>query len=87
MKTFNRSYLPETIKYNKKTFVKFGNKDSFKNSKLTFEQFVINFKAMSKQIIIVNVLSRRLKGKTDLYGKPYQPSEWLYIDSEVKKLS
>ena len=31
----------------------------------------------------VKVLSRNLKGKTDLHGNPYQPTEWLFVEDKV----
>lgn len=32
----------------------------------------------------VKVLARNLRGKTDLHGNPYQPTEWLFVeDREV----
>jgi hypothetical protein len=57
MKTFNRTFLPKTINYNKAIYTK-GEKTN--NS------------------IKVLVLSRRLKGKLNLHGKPYQPTAHYY---------
>lgn len=30
---------------------------------------------------IIYVISRNLKGKTDLFGKPYQPTKWIYTEA------
>jgi len=30
----------------------------------------------------VQVLSRRMRGRTDLYGQPYQPTECVYVDKK-----
>lgn len=35
---------------------------------------------MGKTFITVHVLARNLKGKTDLYGQPYKPSTWLFVE-------
>jgi len=37
---------------------------------------------MGKTFVTVHVLANNLKGKTDLHGKLYQPSTWLF--TEVK---
>lgn len=70
MKKFSRCNLPESIKYNGKTYIylcsKHGNKDRY----------------AEKKCVQVNVLSRNLRGKTDLHGKPYKPSEWIFICEE-----
>lgn len=31
----------------------------------------------------VSVLARGLRGKTDLHGKPYRPTTWLFTDVEL----
>lgn len=43
-------------------------------------------KAKGIRHITVNVLSSRLKGKTDLWGKPYKPTVWIYTDKNVDTL-
>jgi len=68
MKTFNRTSLPDAIQFN-------GNKyelcveasNEFKAHRLTGRDYVA-----------VNVLQRALKGRNDLYGRPYQPSVWIF---------
>ena len=57
MKTFNRTSLPEQIKYNGKVYVRGERTD---------------------KSIRVLVLQTRLKGRTDLWGHPYRPTEWYY---------
>ena len=60
MKAFKRTYLPEEIKYNGKTYARYQNE--------------------SEDYIIVKVLSRNLRDRTDLYGNEYQPTTHkLYI--------
>lgn len=33
---------------------------------------------------IVGVLSKKLRGRTDLHGKPYQPTIWLFTNHKIK---
>ena len=64
MKTFYRTYLPDFINYNGKKYIYFGSK---------------NLNKKPDKAIIVKVLSRNLRGKTDLHGLPYKPTEWYFI--------
>ena len=74
MKVFERSNLPETIKYNGFDYVYLCGKHENRE------------KYEGKKVIQVNILSRSLKGKTDLHGNPYKASEFIYIrkDNECK---
>lgn len=67
MKVFNRANLPESIMYNGFRYVylcgKHENKDKY----------------IGKKVIQINVLSRNLRGKTDLYGNPYKASEFIFV--------
>lgn len=38
----------------------------------------MDLKALGYKLIRVEVLSRNLKGKTDLHGNPYKPTEWIF---------
>jgi hypothetical protein len=69
MKTFNRASLPDVIKYNGKEWV-IDPKNSARHSLRQLTDL--------KPYIKVKVLPRTLKSKTDLHGKPYQPTEHLY---------
>jgi hypothetical protein len=64
MKTFNRTFLPDLIKYNGK-------------------DYIFNGKAKTDKSIRVLVLSRNLRGKTDLHGKPYQPHEFFFEPTDL----
>jgi hypothetical protein len=69
MKTFNRSSLPEQIKYNGKVYkrIQRGITDGPKD--LT-----------GRKLIRVKVLSTKLKGKLDLHNRPYNPTTWIFIN-------
>ena len=79
MKTFNRCNLPETITYNKTVY----KVDKSINEVLTLTKYLTAYilaqKFLGKKVVLVNVLSRNLKGRTDLHGKLYKPSQWVFI--------
>jgi len=64
MKNFNRTYLPDAINYNGETYTY---KPSDQNNTL-------------KKHICVSVLSRNLKGKTDLFNRPYTANKFIYTN-------
>lgn len=69
MKTFNRTSIPERIEYNNKIYhLDIGLSNAYKDGK----------KPHSKNVVLVKVLSRKLKGVTDLHGTEYKPSEWIF---------
>ena len=63
MKTFNKTYLPEFIVYNKKKYDKIIQKTDLH---------------LYKSIICIKVLSRNLKNKTDLFNQQYKPTVWYF---------
>jgi hypothetical protein len=63
MKAFSRTSLPESIKYNGRTYTRVNNATDF----FTGEKF-----------IAVNVLSRNLRGKLDAHGKPYRATNHIF---------
>jgi hypothetical protein len=73
-KTFYRSSLPEVIRYNKGVYLK--------NSELTEEMrkhpTLLGLRPGSRPYVIVYVLNRRLRGKIDFHGKPYEPTMHIY---------
>lgn len=73
MRTFNRVSLPDSIYYKGEVYMRDPERtDNFKNTRLSFSHS-----------IVVKVLSKNLKGKTDFHGKPYQPTEWIYTSTKV----
>lgn len=50
-----------------------GHKSEFK---LKIEQA----KAQRLKYRVIYVLASNLRGRNDLYGKPYQPTEWLFVE-------
>jgi len=75
MKNFNRTSLPAQVKYNGKTY------------EADIKQSSLHFNAgqplpTGKKFITVNVLSRNLRGRTDLHGQPYKPTKWIFTAND-----
>ena len=64
MKNFNRTYLVEQINYNGETY-------TYKPSEQT---------DLLKKHICVSILSRNLKGKTDLFNRQYTANKFIYTN-------
>jgi len=79
MKIFNFSSLPDTVNYNGSTYrVNMGITTGMKNSGTPPDRIQTQLKLQGNHGILIKVLSRNLKGKTDLHGKLYQPSQWIF---------
>lgn len=70
MKTITRANLPEQVKYNNKVY-------QF-NAELSGKYSLNKSTVLPDNAIKVAVLSRRLKGKTDLHGKSYKPCMFIF---------
>lgn len=75
MKKFSRTSLPEVIRYNNKTYKV--------NISLSTDYMLKHNPVLPKDAIIVEVLSRRLRGKIDFHGKPYTPSSFIFTVVET----
>jgi hypothetical protein len=85
MKTFSKTFLPDTVEYNGQIYLK----DVFRSAALSAEQVRLSaiqdeVKKEGRKMILVNVLSKNLKGKTDLHGRPYQPTKWIFTTNNTK---
>ena len=74
MKTFNRTYLPDSVTYNG---LKYTLEQSCANANSS-KYDVMDLMCKGKKVIQVNVLSKNLKSKTDLFGQPYRATTWLF---------
>ena len=74
MKTFNRTYLPDSIIYNGLKYTLEQSCANANSSKLD----AMDLMCQGKKVVKVIVLGRNLKGKTDFFGQPYQPTRWLF---------
>jgi len=68
MRTFNRTYLPEEVKFRGKEYIKDRSID------------IISEHTLTKRHVIVEVLSINLQNKIDLHGRPYKPSKHAFIE-------
>jgi len=81
MKTFKKSFLPDSIKYNNENYTLNSTISGGMNVSSTSPKKVIEaLKTTGKKGILVEVLSNNLKGKTDLHGKLYQPSKFIFTN-------
>ncbi len=77
MKTFRRVKLPNEIRYNNKIYEV--------NIKLSALYAMGRRKAIPQEAIEVEVLSSRLRGKTDYYGNEYNPSIFIFTPVNNEK--
>lgn len=81
MKTYNKTFLPETITYNNEVYKLNSTISGGMNASRTAPKKVIEaLKSTGKRGILVNVLSKNLKGKTDLRGNYYKPSQFIFTN-------
>lgn len=74
MKLYN--YLPDQITEKNTTFkMLLGFSHIAKNADL-------KRLANGKKFRTVHVLAKNLRGKTDLHGRLYEPSKWLYVEQK-----
>lgn len=70
MKTFKRASLPDSIRYNKRTFIL----NAGKSARISLGEKFIDDGTRVK----IEVLSANLKNRLDLHGKPYKPSVFIF---------
>lgn len=79
MKTFNKSSLPDTIEYNGSIYkLNVSISSSMHLNDTPIATISATLKKEGKKAVLVICMSKNLKGKTDLHGKPYQPTKWIY---------
>lgn len=79
MKTFNRTTLVDKINYNGRVYTPNAPLSAtFSANRRSLPNILDALNKGGQKAVLVQVLSKNLKGKTDLYGKPYQPTLWIY---------
>lgn len=68
------THLPEKIQEKGITFIRVN--------KPFDKDLIAQFKKEKKKYRIVQVLSRNLRKATNLYGKPYQPTKWIFVEKK-----
>jgi len=79
MKTFKRTSLPQSINYNGETYTP----NMTSSAQLDTKREANKLKSQGEKVILVEVLSKNLRGKKDLYNLPYKPTKWIF----TKKLN
>jgi hypothetical protein len=84
MKTILKTSLPDFVNYNGRRYTRAVTLD--KEFLIAHpETCRIALESMGKVVIMVKVLARNLRGKNDLGGKPYQPSQFLFTAPKDSK--
>jgi hypothetical protein len=79
MKIYNKTYLPDTIKYNGLELTLNASISGAMNSNNTPPRVIIDTLKKENRIgVLVLVLHKNLRGKKDLHGNIYQPTKWIY---------
>ncbi|MEO7048971.1 MAG: hypothetical protein ABI091_26950 [Ferruginibacter sp.] len=79
MKTFKKSFLPDSITYNGEIYHCNGAISGAMSANNTKPSIIYkSLKWQNRKCVLVLVLSNNLKGKEDLHGKPYQPTKWIF---------
>lgn len=75
-----KTYLPKEMKVNDKVLVPI----SYPYIGRLQRYLIAALKCYEITYRRVDVLSKNLRGKTDLYGLPYQPTKWIFIEKDKK---
>jgi len=78
MRTFKKTFLPDQIEVNGTTLKMYAAASALAN--MNARHRADELKAQGLTVCIVEVLSNSLKGKTDLHGKLYTPSIFIFAD-------
>lgn len=79
MKTFNKTSLVERINYNGLTYTPNAHiSATFAANRRSLPNILKDLNKGGRKAILVQVLSRNLRGKTDIHGNLYQPTSWIY---------
>ena len=80
MKHFKITYLPDSVTHQGKEYKPHWEATAKRLAKvLTINEIVAELTTSGKSVVLVDVLSNSLKGKTDLYGNPYKATEWIFV--------
>ena len=73
--------MPDSVSYNNRTYkVDIELSGNLRDKPLTtMDTIQEGLKTKNKHGILVNVLSRNLRGKRDLHQQPYKPSRWIFV--------
>lgn len=78
MKSFSKTYLPQTIEYNGELYSRYISCGDI-NTLTQLESKVKDLKLTGCKVVMCNVLSKNLRGRLDLHNKPYKPTQWIFV--------
>lgn len=79
MKTLSRTDLPEFIQqHGQKYTLNRMITDAMERNGTTLGHISNELKKEGRKAILVNVLSKNLRGKLDIHNKPYKPTRWIF---------
>ena len=81
MKKLNKTYLPYQLEYNGQKYERnysVSAEMNIENKSAAMIEREAKLMTGAKNIVLVSVLSKNLKDKTDLHGKEYQPTRWIF---------
>ena len=80
-KKFKKTYLPDSIDWNGDTYTRNSETTTgMENAGTDIRAIEKELRKQDRKMIVVSVLSSNLRGKTDLHGKPYQPSVHIFTN-------
>ena len=81
MKIFKKTFVPDQISYNGEIYtVNIQISSGMQRSRTKPETVLKTLKTTGKKGILVEVLSKNLKGKKDIYGNFYAPTKWIFTN-------
>lgn len=85
MKTFSKTHLPDTVSYDgKEYYLNMAVTLAVERNGTPLRLLSDTLKKEGRRAVLVKVMSRNLKGKTDLHNRPYKPSEWVFTTETSK---
>lgn len=79
MKTYRKTYLPDSITYQGKELKHNASMSGAMIANGTKPNVIAKILRQTGRIgVLVLVLSKNLKGRTDLHGKPYEPTQHIF---------
>ena len=81
MKQYSKTHLPDCIIYKGETYkVNIEISGAMRDNNTSFNTIAATLRKEGRKAVLVNVMSKNLRGKTDLHGKPYQPTKWIFTN-------
>lgn len=81
MKTYKRTHLPDSLNVNGiEMTVNIGISSGMQRNGTHPKKIAAELKKQNRKCALVLVLEKNLRGRTDLHGRLYQPSQWIYTN-------